>query len=327
MDLRGPQPPETPTPPTEPTGYAAPTDTTTERPTEATGSADDQRMNDVLSAKLGEVDEDAERRAAQEADPYYMPMENKGGGRMSPNYRKATAEQIFNHLNDRENASGRDTLDGNIADGVKRAEDKVKDVERREPKGKGRSDKSLTKWEKELSDARAQLEKWREVERMRREQKAAEGDDSDPTWKQAYDEFNSSDEEPVNLEDYVARHLYGTKFKWKDKEFVRLGGRTHGLGGHLGLSKSDKERRAFFGWIDEKNGSYPESVAEGLYANMPDWIRERYDTMEILDAVLNVVGSNPRPRDMVVDYVKRLREQNRDMDEYYADEAAGARIP
>ena len=282
-------------------------------------------MNDVLSAKLGEVDEDAERRAAQEADPYYMPMENKGGGRMSPNYRKATAEQIFNHLNDRENASGRDTLDGNIADGVKRAEDKVKDVERREPKGKGRSDKSLTKWEKELSEARAQMEKWREVERMRREQKAAEGDDSDPTWKQAYDEFNSSDEEPVNLEDYVARHLYGTKFKWKDKEFVRLGGRTHGLGGHLGLSKSDKERRAFFGWIDEKNGSYPESVAEGLYANMPDWMRERYDTMEILDAVLNVVGRNPRPRDMVVDYVKRLREQNRDMDEYYADEAAGAR--
>ena len=47
--------------------------------------------------------------------------------------------------------------------------------------------------------------------------------------------------------------------------------------------------------------------------------------MEILDAVLNVVGRNPRPRDMVVDYVKRLREQNRDMDEYYADEAAGAR--
>ena len=58
-----------------------------------TGSADDRQMNDVLSAKLGEVDEDAERRAAQEADPYYMPMENKGGGRMSPNYRKATAEQ------------------------------------------------------------------------------------------------------------------------------------------------------------------------------------------------------------------------------------------
>ena len=58
---------------------------------------------------------------------------------------------------------------------------------------------------------------------------------------------------------------------------------------------------------------------------MPDWMRERYDTMEVLDAVLSVVGSNPRPRDMVVDYVKRLREQNRDMDEYYADEAAGAR--
>jgi len=58
---------------------------------------------------------------------------------------------------------------------------------------------------------------------------------------------------------------------------------------------------------------------------MPDWMRERYDTMEVLDAVLSVVGSNPRPRDMVVDYVKRLHEQNRDMDEYYADEAAGVR--
>ncbi len=58
---------------------------------------------------------------------------------------------------------------------------------------------------------------------------------------------------------------------------------------------------------------------------MPDWMRDRYDTMEVLDAVLSVVGGNPRPRDMVVDYAKRLREQSRDMDEYYADEAAGAR--
>ncbi len=322
---RGPQPPETPTPPAEPTGDTTAADTATERPAEVTGSADDQQMNDVLSAKLGEVDEEAERRAAQEADPYYMPMENKGGGRMSPNYRKATAEQIFNHLNDRENASGRDTLDGNIADGVKRAEDKLKAVERREPKGKGRSDAALDKWEKELSEARAQLEKWREVERMRQEQKAAEGDDSDPTWKQAYDAYTSSDEYPSSLEDYVARHLYGTKFKWKDKELERTGGRTHGLGGHLGLGKSEKERRGFFGWIDEKNGSYPESVAEGIHANMPDWMRDRYDTMEVLDAVLSVVGGNPRPRDMVVDYAKRLREQSRDMDEYYADEAAGAR--
>jgi len=123
----------------------------------------------------------------------------------------------------------------------------------------------------------------------------------------------------------VARHLYGTKFKWKDKELERTGGRTHGLGGHLGLGKSEKERRGFFGWIDEKNGSYPESVAEGIHANMPDWMRDRYDTMEVLDAVLSVVGGNPRPRDMVVDYAKRLREQSRDMDEYYADEAAGAR--
>ncbi len=123
----------------------------------------------------------------------------------------------------------------------------------------------------------------------------------------------------------MARHLYGTKFKWKDKELERTGGRTHGLGGHLGLGKSEKERRGFFGWIDEKNGSYPESVAEGIHANMPDWMRDRYDTMEVLDAVLSVVGGNPRPRDMVVDYAKRLREQSRDMDEYYADEAAGAR--
>lgn len=316
--------------PAAPVGDDAPAETES-RPTEpataepAGAATADATSGEQRGETVAQVDEDAERRAAQEADPYYMPMENKGGGRMSPNWRKATAEQIFNHLNDRENESGRGTLDGNIADGVKRAEDKLKAVERREPKGKGRSDAALDKWEKELSEARTQLEKWREVERMRREQKAAEGDDSDPTWKQAYDEFNSSDEEPVNLEDYVARHLYGTKFKWKDKEFENTGGRTHGLGGHLGLSKSDKERRGFFGWIDEKNGSYPESVAEGLYANMPDWMRERYDTMEVLDAVLSVVGSNPRPRDMVVDYVKRLREQNRDMDEYYADEAAGAR--
>ena len=91
------------------------------------------------------------------------------------------------------------------------------------------------------------------------------------------------------------------------------------------MGKSEKERRGFFGWIDEKNGSYPESVAEGIHANMPDWMRDRYDTMEVLDAVLSVVGGNPRPRDMVVDYAKRLREQSRDMDEYYADEAAGAR--
>ena len=57
MDLRGPQPPETPTPPTEVTDDAATADTTTdvttERPAEVTGSADDRQMRDVLGELLG----------------------------------------------------------------------------------------------------------------------------------------------------------------------------------------------------------------------------------------------------------------------------------
>lgn len=229
-------------------------------------------MGEVLDGALGDGGEhsgegDAARKKAEEAakrqaqavDPYYMPMENKGSGRMSPDWDKASAEQIFNHLNDRENREQRGTLGADI--------DKRLHDENQRTSGKS-----------ELDDRLA-----REVF------------------------FGTDPGEGGSLRDYVMRSLYGMKFKWKGVKYERSGGRTSGLGGHLGLENSEKERRGYFGWLDEKNGMTPEEAAHSIWENMPREWSDRYDTMDILDAVLDVVGGYPRPMDMVRDFAKTHR--------------------
>ena len=99
----------------------------------------------------------------------------------------------------------------------------------------------------------------------------------------------------MDLADYVAYQI-GTgksKLKWKDQE--KGSGRTHGLGGHLGLSGSSAERKARRAFIDDKNGMWPEEYAELLYANMPEGLRARYSDRDVLNAVLDVMrGASSR---------------------------------
>lgn len=99
----------------------------------------------------------------------------------------------------------------------------------------------------------------------------------------------------MDLADYVAYQI-GTgksKLKWKDQE--KGTGRTHGLGGHLGLSGSSAERKARRAFIDDKNGLWPEEYAELLYANMPEGLRARYSDRDVLNAVLDVMrGASSR---------------------------------
>lgn len=285
---------------------AAPETTATVEPTpeakpevEATEqtNAEEQRRNA----------EETARKRAQAADPYYMPMENKGGGRMSPDYDKASAEQIFNHLNDRENREQRGTLSADIEKRLKDAQTRLASIEKQEPKGKNRTTSALNAWERRRDAAADRVEKWKEVKRMHDENQRTNGK-SDLDDRQAREVFFATDPaEGGSLRDYVMRQLYGMKFKWKGTNYEHSGGRTSGLGGHLGLEDSEKERRGFFGWLDEKNGMTPEEAAHSIWESMPQEWSDRYDTMEILDEVLSVVGDFPRPMDMVRDFAKNHR--------------------
>ena len=285
---------------------AAPETTATVEPTpeakpevEATEqtNAEEQRRNA----------EEVAKKRAQAADPYYMPMENKGGGRMSPDYDKASAEQIFNHLNDRENREQRGTLSADIEKRLKDAQTRLASIEKQEPKGKNRTTSALNAWERRRDAAADRVEKWKEIKRMHDENQRTNGK-SDLDDRQAREVFFAADPaEGGSLRDYVMRQLYGMKFKWKGTNYERSGGRTSGLGGHLGLEDSEKERRGFFGWLDEKNGMTPEEAAHSIWESMPQEWSDRYDTMEILDEVLSVVGDFPRPMDMVRNFAKNHR--------------------
>lgn len=281
VDMGGtPQPPEPPTTP----------------PSEPTGSTDDQRMSQTLDETLGSEPE-VDKTAAD-----YMPMENKGGGRMSPNWEKATAEQVVNYVLREDVTDSPRTM---MEERVRVAQERVEKIRKERPfKGDARSaqqERKLSTWQNRLDKAEQQLGKMRQAESALREEliarQRARGEEeirNRQTIAQLTDTVSDHVDE-MDLADYVAYQI-GTgksKLKWKDQE--KGTGRTHGLGGHLGLSGSSAERKARRAFIDDKNGLWPEEYAELLYANMPEGLRARYSDRDVLNAVLDVMrGASSR---------------------------------
>lgn len=341
VDLRGPQPPETPTPPTEPTGDATTagttTDVTTERPAEVTGSADDRQMRDKLGELLGgdadriadaqaRVDEPEEVSAddlehyaddASEADgdavePF--PMKNTGGGRLSPDWERASVEQIVDRLMDK---SVTENPYQEIEERIASATEKVKQIESEKPKGRvtnAKKEKELHDWQRRRDKAQSQLDKLRsaqtryrhaDMERNRQQAEAAKAEQQ--RTKRAIDNLVQHIDE-LDLRDWVAYQIASGsgKFKWKDKEYANGfgGGRTHGLGGHVGGDASAYDMYKRNGYIDEKNGEYPEEFAEHLWSDMPEGMRERYSSRDVLEAVLDVMKSGESRRSLLESLAK-----------------------
>lgn len=277
-------------------GTPQPTEPPTTPPSEPTGSTDDQRMNQTLDETLGSEPE-VDKTAAD-----YMPMENKGGGRMSPNWEKATAEQVVNYLLREDVTDSPRTM---MEERVRVAQERVEKIRKERPfKGDARSaqqERKLSTWQNRLDKAEQQLGKMRQAESALREEliarQRARGEEeirNRQTIAQLTDTVSDHVDE-MDLADYVAYQI-GTgksKLKWKDQE--KGTGRTHGLGGHLGLSGSSAERKARRAFIDDKNGLWPEEYAELLYANMPEGLRARYSDRDVLNAVLDVMrGASSR---------------------------------
>ena len=282
----------------------------------------------VEAVETAEADPRAEGDAGE--DSLAMPMLNKGGGRRSPNYEKASAEQIFNYLLDKfPGGEGHDAL---IEGMERRLEKERARIAKNEPDmRKIASDAKVSdpveayekahgKWEREMDRVVAQGKKWQQVKQLRldwlkeRGELAIEGKSAEELDRQMGDY--------LDMKDYVMRRLAAgrVKFRWKGSGEKNA---TRGLGEHLGLTNSLSERRNYFGWVG-KDGAWPEEVAQSLREDAPNGWGERYDDMEFLDVVLDALSSYSRPMDMMRAAAEHRNEIARAERERWAAEEAAA---
>lgn len=267
--------------------------------------------------------------------PEYFPEENKGGGRMSPDWERATTEQIVNRLLDREKTPQPYTV---IAERTQVVRNKLKKIESEKPKGRidtSSKERKMRDWQNRYDKAKKELQKWYDVKQAfdkafgERARAEAQANDADITKSRDRNKLINflGDKDYHGLYDFVLRALGAgdTKFRWRSKGEKEAGGRvkgsTMGLGGHLGLTDSNKERQLRMGLIDDKNGVWPEEYAEQLYESMDSGMQQQHDAMEVFDTMLDVLRKYNNRVSMLQDAVAAHLEDNidpvqREMEEY-----------
>ena len=187
-----------------------------------------------------------------------------------------------------------------------------------------------------ISDAMAPIEK-AEEEATRQQQMEAQAE------QEAIDAYGSdfSDVDDVlnqvidemDFESMVRYYAAHAKYIWADSDHG-----TKGFASHMFAARGNKrsERLANIGWLAnrDKGGYYPEEVAERIFADLPESIKQGHDEMEALDIIIDTIQSANHPatvvRDMYAELIQKqqeaeLREQQRQQEEEERQQDAYAR--
>lgn len=119
----------------------------------------------------------------------------------------------------------------------------------------------------------------------------------------------------INETDFVSLVAYGAaraKYIWADSDHG-----TKGFASHMFAARGNKrgERMANIGWLAnrDKGGKYPEEVAESIFADLPDNIKEGHDEMEALDIVIDTIRTANHPATVIRDiYARLIQKQQED---------------
>ncbi|MGP1515514.1 MAG: ADP-ribosyltransferase-containing protein [Bacteroidales bacterium] len=106
----------------------------------------------------------------------------------------------------------------------------------------------------------------------------------------------------LSLREFILRRLaLGSKFIWENNS-----NGTRGLGSHLGLSRSAKERRHYFEFLQGSDGRalYPEQYAESLLADVRQQINPNIEFDEVFNEILDCLSSYSRPSEMMDEAVR-----------------------
>lgn len=287
---------------------------------EQTGVQQEQATEQQQEQPEAEQQPSAQPAVSQGDNLSRIPLDQNG----EPDFEQAPAIDTWNALVEMN--------DGNIAEATDTASimaqnyrDELAKVERQRPKGKTPMEIQRQKQQKAQEIARLQslIGYWEEVasqqaqqqiteqaefdlqieENARTQQRAearAENNPAPRNFARVYEGWQL----PTSFREYLLRAISSRRlrFKWND-----LNNRTRGLGAHLGLNQSEKERRKRLWLIDEKDGLTPEQAAE--YA-MTDFQSEtgmplHIDTMDALNEILDILASYDNSIDMYRE-VKRL---------------------
>ena len=137
----------------------------------------------------------------------------------------------------------------------------------------------------------------------------------------------------MDFESMVRYYAAHAKYIWADSDHG-----TKGFASHMFAARGNKrsERLANIGWLAnrDKGGYYPEEVAERIFADLPESIKQGHDEMEVLDIIIDTIQSANHPatvvRDMYAELIQKqqeaeLREQQRLQEEEERQQDAYAR--
>ena len=124
----------------------------------------------------------------------------------------------------------------------------------------------------------------------------------------------------TDFESMVAFNAARSKYIWADSNHG-----TKGFSSHMFAARGNKrsEQMANIGWLAnrDKGGKYPEEVAERIFADLPDGIKEGHDEMEALDIVIDTIRTANHPATVIRDmYARLIQKQEEDALRYQQEQ-------
>ena len=220
----------------------------------------------------------------------------------------------------REAGIDEDVIKGYAADMIKKLSGDIKKLE------KPKATASLTTRQSnkaKIQDIDNQIKFWQDIAQAFEAEKQAEqesidafGSDYDSVWNAVN---NIIDE--MDFETQVRFAAAKQQYIWADSPSG-----TKGFASHMIAARGDKrgERMANIGWLvnRDKGGKYPEEIAEAIYGNLPDALKEGHDTMEVLDIIIETIREANHPATVVRQIYKDIIQSQEEAEQRRLEQEA-----